>query len=332
MLAWAVCGAAVGDAQEYLGSAVCAECHRDEYQKQQQTRHARALRPILETRLPELLGGAPFRERGGAGFEYRSTGKGLQVIARKGGQQAGALLEWAFGAGAQAFTPVGRAGRIYFEHRVSYYVEPARGALTLGHPAGPSPSVTDALGMVQAPETIYRCFHCHSTGARPGAVAPDLSQMRPGIECERCHGPGGAHVSAARAPKPPAEIVRTLLNPGRFPASAVVEICAECHRLSPEGDGEDRLSVRFQPIGLMASRCFRASKKLSCLTCHDPHQDARHNDQAFYTAKCLGCHDPATRPGAQCRRAAKQDCQPCHMRRTSPAPYLSFTDHRIGVY
>ena len=110
MMAWVVCVPAALSAQEFLGPAACVECHRAEYQKHAQSRHARALRPILETRLPELLMSQPFREQGGAGFEYRPAGKGLQVIARTQNQQAAALLEWTFGAGAQAFTPVGRAG------------------------------------------------------------------------------------------------------------------------------------------------------------------------------------------------------------------------------
>lgn len=280
----------------------------------------------------------PLAERSGVRFEYRPMAQGLEVRARRGSEVATAILEWAFGAGAQAFTPVGRAGRIYFEHRISFYTESQRPALTLGHPAAPD-SASAALGRVQAPETIYRCFHCHATGARAGMSQPDLSDLRPGVECERCHGPGRSHVEAARTGRPPSELLKTVLNPGRFPAAASVQICAECHRQaepgksSPEPERDDPLAIRFQPIGLMASKCFQASKTLSCLTCHDPHEDARHGDDSFYTAKCLGCHVAAeARTTTGCRRAARENCLPCHMRRSSPAPHLSFVDHRIRVF
>ncbi len=326
-------------ASEFVGAAACAECHPQHYARQSPGRHARALRPIGETPLPQRLMDRPLREPDGASFEYRLAAGGLAVTASKGTAQAGAALEWAFGAGAQAFTPVGRAGRIYFEHRISYYTEPQRPALTLGHPAPPSPSAAAALGLVQAPETIYRCFHCHATGVQPGAAQPDLSGMRPGVECERCHGPGRAHIAAARDKRPATQLVKTVLNPGRFPASAVVQICAECHRqalpgeASPQPERADPLSVRFQPIGLMASKCFETSRTLSCLTCHDPHEDARHGDDEFYTAKCWGCHGAGeARAVIGCRRLLRQNCLPCHMRRSSPAPYLSFVDHRIRVY
>jgi tetratricopeptide (TPR) repeat protein len=331
---WVLCQSIAWGASPYAGAAACAECHREQYEKQSGTRHARALRPILESPLPQLLTERPLKERSGVSLEYRPVNNGLEVTARHAGEAATAVLAWAFGGGAQGITPVGRAGNIYFEHRISYYSQPQRPALTLGHPAAPSSSATAALGMVQTPREIYRCFHCHATGVRPG---PDLSDMRLGVGCERCHGPGRAHILSPHDK-------RAILNPSRFPAPAVVQICAECHRqaepgkASAEPEREDPLTVRFQPIGLMASRCFQQSKSLSCLTCHDPHQDARHNDDAFYTSKCLGCHATTlarrsfSEGGSACRRGARENCLPCHMRRSSPAPYLTFVDHRIRVY
>jgi tetratricopeptide (TPR) repeat protein len=330
---WLAAPAMLWGAGEFAGARACAGCHREQYEKQARSRHARALRPILETRMPELFRGPG--ETGGTALKYRPVETGVLVTARRGGERAAALLEWAFGAGAQGFTPVGRAGKIYFEHRISYYTAPGRRALTLGHPTEPPPSAAAALGMIQTPETIYRCFNCHATGVKRGSDRPDLSSMQPGVGCERCHGPGGEHIAAVRAGRR-AQIFRTLLNPGRFPARAVVEICAECHRLGEPGGGsaapeaEDPVSVRFAPIGFSQSKCFRAGKNFSCLTCHDPHADARRDD-SFYTSKCLGCHGDAPASSA-CRRAVKQDCLPCHMRRSSPAPYLTFTDHRIRVY
>ena len=330
VVGWALCPWIAWGASEYVGSAACAVCHKEQHTRQVVSRHARALRPIGETALGDRLMERPLRERSGVSFEYRRAPGGVEVTAQKGNDTARAVLEWAFGAGAQGMTPVGRAGRIYFEHRISYYNEPQRAALTLGHPAEGSSSATAALGVVQAPETIYRCFHCHATGVKPGKAEPDLSEMRAGVECERCHGPGRAHATAGR---------EKILNPGRFPAAGVVQICAECHRQAEPGraslepEREDPLAVRFQPVGLMASRCFQESKALSCLTCHDPHADARHNDDAFYTVKCLGCHDAGQgRAAVECRLRARENCLPCHMRRSSPAPYLTFVDHRIRVY
>lgn len=335
ILAGLWCGPALGAASDYLGAAACAACHPQQYEQQAGSRHAQALRPARETALAGWLMDRPLRERSGVSFDYRLTDAGLEVTARKDGQAVSAVLEWAFGGGSLGVTPVGRYRGRYFEHRVSYYAAAGQAALTFGHPSMPSPSAEAALGLVQKADDIYRCFNCHATGVRRGAGEPDLTRMHPGVECERCHGPGSEHVAAARVPGGKA---RAILNPGRLPAPAIVQTCGECHRTPPPGQASptpeiaDPVSVRFQPIGLMASRCFAASRSLSCLTCHDPHTDAVRGDDGHYTAKCLGCHSGAARVRKDCKRAAKQNCLPCHMRQTEPAPHLKFTDHRIRVY
>ncbi len=312
--------AACAAAGPYAGSEACRPCHPAEYARQVKSHHAGALRPILESPVAEALlkDGSP-----GGVVSYRKAPGGL--LARAG--DAGGFLEWAFGAGAQGITPVGRVDGQYFEHRFSLYTAAGRVALTFGHPAQAA-TPRAALGLPQSSHTITTCFECHATGVEAG---PDLSNMRPGVQCERCHGPGRRHVELAAAGASAAEVRRAVLNPGRLPAKAQVEVCGQCHRLpdpgddSPEPELENPVAVRFAPIGLLASRCLRKSKRLACTTCHDPHEDARPRTDASYARRCAGCHAGAHQP-------ARGDCLECHMRRASIAPYLKFTDHRIRVY
>ncbi len=269
--------------------------------------------------------GKTVREKSGLAFDYNRTPEGLRVTVRRGEERSSAVLEWAFGAGAQGITPVGRIGSRFFEHRVSWFAREERAGLTIGHGAEPPQSIRAALGQPQDPEVIYRCFQCHATGVEPG---PKLSHLRPGIECERCHGPGAEHVN-----RPSAQSIR---NPGRLAPQALVEACGECHRLPASGGrpSAEELAkpetVRFAPIGLMSSRCLQASGKLSCLVCHDPHADGSPSAE-FYTAKCAGCHAAAPSTGSACRRAAGENCVPCHMPKSRPVPLLEFTDHRIRI-
>ncbi|MEJ7606978.1 MAG: hypothetical protein WKF37_12110 [Bryobacteraceae bacterium] len=123
---------------EFSGPESCKPCHLAQYKMQAQTRHAHALRPIQETPLAALLSERPLRERSGISFEYRPADGGVQVNVTQGKRTASALLEWAFGSGAQAFTPVGRLDGRYFEHRISYYRAAPGGRRTLGHPGSPS--------------------------------------------------------------------------------------------------------------------------------------------------------------------------------------------------
>jgi hypothetical protein len=319
----------------YTGPEACRPCHPAEYATQSKSRHDNALHPSAETPLPSLLAGAPIRERSGIVFNYKTDPNGLLAILSNGREQIEARLQWTFGSGAQAYTPVGVRNGSYFEHRVSFYTSVAHPGRTLGHPGEASRSLDSALGLVQNPDTIYRCFNCHATGVKPG---PDLSAMRAGVTCERCHGPGSAHIKAVQSRRPRAEILASIIAPSLHTARESVLFCAQCHRSpsltasSKAPEVEDPLSIRFQPVGLMASNCFLKSGTLACTTCHNPHRDAS-RDAGFYAAKCLDCHaaDTKTR-STNCGISKRENCIPCHMQRRSPAEFLTFTDHRIRVY
>ncbi len=230
----------------------------------------------------------------------------------------------------------GTSDQTFIEHRYSVYTKTQGLAVTFGHPAQIT-TPEAGLGVLQDKRTIARCFSCHSTidaGGSRSALSPAPVEM--GVRCERCHGPGAAHVEAAQARRSPADLRKALLNPGRLPPRGQIEVCGACHRLpTPDLGDEPELAepvtVRFAPVGLMASRCFRESKTLSCLTCHNPHSNLLPASDPSYREECLSCHT-----GVQnvrlCRRAEKGECLSCHMRKAALGPYLSFTDHRIRVY
>ena len=257
----------------------------------------------------------PVRERSGVEFVYSGRPDGVAVSIIQGQTRLDTLLQWAFGAGEQAITPVALRNGVYYEHRLSWYREPGHAARTLGHPGTPSEAPEKALGIRQPPATITSCFNCHATAVGPG---PDLRRMEPGVQCERCHGPAAKHAASGSI-----QDVKKLTGLG---ARESVQFCADCHRASAPLD--DPGTVRYQPVGLMASRCFQASGTLSCITCHDPHANAS-RDPAFYATRCLGCHATGGAPIQQCRRGTKADCVACHMKKATPFPFLTFTDHRI---
>lgn len=299
-------------AGDFVGAAQCSKCHPAEFAKQSDSHHAKALSPILQSPIAPKLLGHTVQEKNGLKFDYSPTLKGIQVIVERAGQSASATLEWAFGAGVRGITPVGSIDGQYFEHRVSWYTVGDRAGLTMGHSANAPADVRTALGRKQAADVIAGCFDCHATDSKV--------DMRPGIECERCHGPGAAHVQAPSA--------RNIQDPGRLSSRDLVQFCGQCHRLPPS-EVDERESTRFAPIGLIASRCFQRSNKLSCVTCHDPHANVNQN-VSYYVAKCVACH-ANPKPALNCRRTTGDNCLTCHMPKTNTAPYLMFTDHHIRV-
>ena len=152
-------------------------------------------------------------------------------------------------------TPViERAGK-WVEHRVSWYRDGNRLGLTPGHEPASGLDLTESIGVEQTERNATRCFACHTTAGTPGVL------------CQSCHGDGVEH---RKAP-----------SRGNIARDRSVALCANCHR-SPDvafaatmPELEDPRSIRFAPVGLLASRCYQKSGRLTCVTCHDPHGENR---------------------------------------------------------
>jgi predicted CXXCH cytochrome family protein len=184
-----------------------------------------------------------------------------------------------------------------------------------------------------------------------------------GIDCQRCHGPGGAHVRAALSGTSPANIRKTIVNPARLSRDRQLEVCMQCHletsfslipneirrynhdiesyrpgeplgdymilfdRASTPGQN-DQFEIANAAYRLRMSACFRSSQ-MTCLTCHDPHQSYRTaTSSARYLAVCQSCHQSVVH---QANLPAGTDCLSCHMpkRRTDDVVHVVMTDHYI---
>jgi hypothetical protein len=252
--------------------------------------------------------------------EYRAqsvTGH-ARALARSSAGQPG---EWAFGAGNQAITFVSRLdAEHYVELGESWYRSTNSFALTPGHDrnAGASFRTFDPTA------GIVRCFACHSTGPLQLAEDQSIVPSELGVHCEICHGPSAAHVANPRSVHP--------RNPGRMNGAELNALCGSCHRAQSSAeettDLRDPWNSRHQPLLLAASACFQKSGgRLTCLTCHAPHQPLETNT-ASYNAACLKCHADVRHESSVADRA----CVECHMPEVRANANLTFANHRIAVY
>jgi predicted CXXCH cytochrome family protein len=191
----------------------------------------------------------------------------------------------------------------------------------------------------------------------PGSDPVFSGELPEGIDCQRCHGPGGEHVRTAGR--------GAIVNPAKLSADRRMEVCMQCHLETTSGripavlQRFDRGTFSYipgQPLAdfaimfdhapgtghegkfeavssvyrLRQSRCFRESAgRLECATCHDPHRIPRGGQAlAEYSAICRKCHAAEHPAGVQ---AAVSDCITCHMpkRRADDAPHVIMTDHLI---
>jgi predicted CXXCH cytochrome family protein len=218
------------------------------------------------------------------------------------------------------------------------------------------------------------CVGCHvsqqENNFRPATGNYATTWRDFGTSCERCHGPGSAHVRAfSRTEGRPASAEGTIVRPTRLTSARSSMICAQCHSLrNPvdpdfqagreyydyfmprlEYDPSPGLDVAYWPdgrprrfsndaIGLWQSQCFLRGGA-TCTNCHtDPHLpnvDQNPKLAPGNNALCTGCHqDIATRLSAHTRHAASSagsSCVECHMPKTVVSIKSTMRDHTMSV-
>lgn len=327
---------------EFVGAQVCGSCHSAQFESQSKSGHARTLHrapnhPLAGAFVPER----PLRREPNFRFRFKAVGEQIIVSADDGEYVMELPLEWAFGAGDHGITFVSRLDKnLYLEHAFSYYADIGSLDITTGHEKEKPETLHQAMGMAYPVEgegqSIAGCFRCHSTGGLSFSGSHKIDVAEKGVRCEVCHGPGRAHVKSVSGGK--VELARRHINnPRRMSAGEMNQFCGTCHRVirddGPEFDFETAWNVRHQPPYLSQSACFRKSSgRLSCITCHNPHEAVRRNEPGFYRAKCVSCHDTKLPPSEICTAATNSDCTSCHMPKVKVSAHLAFKNHWIGVY
>lgn len=346
---------------DFVGTKECARCHAKIAATQTETPMAHAASLAADsTALPEqqpvLQKAGPYTYTISKEASARNYGVG------DGTNSISATLGWAFGLGNKGQTYVYQRNGAYYESRMSFFTTLQGLDLTPGHSLKTPQNLEQALGRAIPPDTLRRCFGCHTTASTTRAGF-DPSRLVLGVDCEACHGPGAKHAELMDDEKND-EGRQAIFDPASLGPVAQVDFCGACHRtwydVSVTGlkGVED---VRFQPYRLESSRCWgEGDARLTCVACHDPHQPLNH-DLAAYDQKCLACHQssrsqkrspnrpskpsptaskdrqsanptaPLDHPGKACPVAAK-NCVTCHMPRVDfPAMHAPFTDHRIRI-
>jgi hypothetical protein len=273
-------------ANEYVGDAACTECHRAECDSYAGTHHAHTLHildPARPTDVDPPQGAIPHTKL------RVDTFAGDYVVTMANDMSRMQPLTLAFGSGKIGVTYATPSGpQSLLEIHKTWFPHERRWAVTLGQEA----LKDDALGRIRTDGR--ECILCHSVALPTGAVLPEAKFL--GVGCESCHGPAGAHVQAVRARAGDIAIERL----GQWDATRINNLCGRCHgtEASVHSQRDRQLTYRFQPIGLMHSRCFLVGQAngqggLSCVTCHNPHTDAERSD-AYYETICLRCHTART--------------------------------------
>ena len=198
--------------------------------------------------------------------------------------------------------------------------------------------------------SLFKTLH----GSRAAADSPFAAGH---LQCEACHGPGGAHSGRVRSgqPRPPImtfgahsatpaasqnqvclgcheDEVRAAWHAGEHERGGVA--CADCHRVHARQD--EVRSVEYQ-----ASVCFNCHPRqrtevskpfhhpvegnaMNCASCHSAHGSA--NDfqllRASVNDTCYTCHAEKRGPYLWEHAPVTEDCSNCHVAHGSSQPAL----------
>src|SRR5262245_802672 len=149
-------------------------------------------------------------------FRRRDSGSGREIQGRR-------RLDYYIGSGAVGRSYAFLRDGFLFQAPVSYYSTTSRWDVSPGYEARDRLHLSRAVG----PE----CLACHATGTQAVDGTRNRYEQPPfregGIGCERCHGPGLAHIVAARQDASAAR--RAIVQPARLDAPRRDSICAQCH-------------------------------------------------------------------------------------------------------
>ena len=353
----------------YVGSQTCAGCHKQIYRSYLQTGMGRSMVEISPEWLKTQVTTASVEDKNShLQFDvYVQNGELYQSMHGTGPDGAeffrdSRKLEWIVGAGENGYGALVRDGDYLFQAPLSFYSKANRWDLSPGYLGG-NPGFNRPI--------LPGCIFCHS--GQPNAAPegnghfanPPFAEL--GVGCENCHGPGLAHVTAARmGTESYREHDSSIVNPALLAPVLADNICIACHQtgdvrvLKPGKDYrdfrpgaalDDTLSILMVPprresppqsdllehyYSMTLSKCYRASgERLSCISCHDPHvEPSREEAPAFFKKKCLACHtETSCRVPLKVREGQQppDDCAGCHMKKrdVQEISHSSITNHRI---
>jgi hypothetical protein len=271
---------------KYIGSTVCAGCHKDIYDTYAKSGHAWDFNPVVNgesprypfTAVKELPAGYTWDD-----ISYVIGGYNWKALFV---DKQGYLITDAPGKSGDA---------TYLNQWNLANSNLDKLAAWVGYKAGVAKVPVD-------------CGACHTTGysnfpadqhqdSLPGIVG---IWAAPGVGCEACHGPGSLH-----AANPQGVVMRIDRD---------AEMCVACHNRNPSGPVEIQAGLilhQDQYQDLAQSKHLA----LDCVTCHDPHQGVvqaeRLGGQATQ-AQCESCHWQEAKYQKSPEMAGVK-CVDCHM-------------------
>lgn len=356
------------DTVDYVGIATCRSCHGDIHSTYVQTGMGQSIgRADTNKSIAQLRGDSLLYDAHLDLYyhpHWQNNTLFLDEFRLRDGDTVHKLretIDYVIGSGQHTNSHLINRGGYFWQAPFTWYAQKGRLDFPPGFAEGANSRFSRPIGL--------ECMSCHNampTQFRVGSVNK-FREIPEGIDCERCHGPGEAHVRKIQRgdiTDTAREIDYSIVHPGKLPGQLQFEICQRCHLqgnavLKPGKSFFDfkpgmqlkevmevylpRYSNREESF-IMASHvdrfkqsaCFIENpESFNCLSCHNPHQTVRSVKTDKFNQTCLDCHQeshPEICAAPMDERLAVDDnCVSCHMPASTATdiPHVTVHDHYI---
>jgi len=346
----------------YVGDEECAACHPDIYNSYQRTGMGRSFYPASGSSVIEdyvsmvkvydkhknLFYTASWDDGEHAQTEFRLNDEGDRIheLTKK--------ADHIIGSGNHNRSYLSETNGFVTQLPLTWYNDKQKWDLSPGY---------HTTNMRFSRPIIEECMHCHNSFSPVISTTQDRFEgdLPHGIGCERCHGPGGLHVSQRMDNVPiPDGVDISIVNPKHLPFQEQLDVCQQCHlqgEISIFRHGYNSASFRpgmqlasiksifmnsvqdssqFRIAShaerLTRSACFKESNAMTCITCHNPHVSVNETNDDHFNQTCLLCHSKQSL--SKNIHESNNNCVKCHMVQggTSDIPHVNFTDHKIQIH
>jgi predicted CXXCH cytochrome family protein len=325
----------------YVDASACAGCHQQIQQTYQHTGMGRSFyRPLPEKMVEDFSRNPSYYHkpsdryytmlvRDGAYYQRRhqldARGNEINVFEQR--------IDFVIGSGnhARSYLHLDSAGKLT-QMPLGWYSEN-------GGYWAMSPGYDQPRHKSFGREISFDCMFCHNgyPEIAPGEDAPGRDaryrgRLAEGIDCQRCHGPGRAHIEAVARSASAEEIRGAIVNPSRLGVERQIELCMQCH-----------LETTSRPLPYTVGRfesgafSYRPGQPLAEYTLHFDRAPGRGSGDSFEIAHaayrlrksacflktrnlpagraltCTSCHNPHDIPrGEAAVRHYVEVCAGCH--------------------
>lgn len=313
------------DTVSYVGMETCRSCHQNIYDTFIQTGMGQSFDHATHAKSAAHFGAHTAVYDSISDFYYRPFWRNdsMWIAEYRLGKQADTThyreqyIKYIIGSGQHTNSHIYDENGYLYQAPITFYTQKGIWDLAPGFSGGFNSRFHRIIGM--------ECMTCHNS--LPQFVAGSENKylsVASGIGCERCHGPGEAHVKdklAGNIVDTAQGIDYTIVNPRHLPRELQLDVCRRCHLQGvsvlqegkefadfrpamplnsvmdtylPEYDGaETHFIMASQAHRLTKSACYKNSQ-MTCLNCHNPHVSVQQTPKEQFNKACLNCHLAST--------------------------------------